>query len=263
MDIVTATEFVFTLVAALILSLIVVAYAMHCLLVVVRDTADGKDEVIWPAEPFQDWAGGALHLVVVIGAWLAPVGLLARALRKDWLPDQDALRFLLLAVPGLWLLFPVALFSSLSGSSRWFVFRPVVVWKLLRVAPSTLAVYILSAVLAAGAAALGYAAIFSGWALLLPVAAAGGAAAFLIYARLLGRLAAQNGTAAVGPAQGVEEETAEARRRRGAGPVGRAGGTRAAAGTGAEGRGAAAAQGENLRAGAGERVAASAGRAAV
>ena len=193
MDIVTATEFVFTLVAALIVALLVVTYAMHCLLVVVRDTADGNDEVIWPAEPFQDWAGGALHLVVVIAAWLAPVGLLARALRKEWLPDQDPLHLLLLAVPGLWLLFPVALFSTLSGSSRWFVFRPVVVWKLLRVAPSTLAVYILSALLAAGAAALGYAAVVRGWVLLLPVAAAGWAAAFLVYARLLGRLAARMG----------------------------------------------------------------------
>ena len=64
-------------------------------------------------------------------------------MRKDWLPDQDALRFVILAVPGLWLLFPVALFSTLSGSSRWFVLRPIVVWKLLRVAPSTFAVYVL------------------------------------------------------------------------------------------------------------------------
>ena len=164
-DVVTTAEFVYMLVTAIIVTLLVVAYAMHCLLVVVRDTADGNDEVTWPAEPFQDWAGAALHLVVVIAAWLAPVGLLARALRKEWLPDDDALRFLLLAVPGLWLLFPVALFSSLSGSSPWFVFRPIVVWKLLRAAPSTLAVYLLSALLAAGAAALGYAAVVSGWVL--------------------------------------------------------------------------------------------------
>lgn len=190
----TATAFVFTLVATLIVSFIVVTYSMHCLLVVVRDTADGQDDVVWSSEPLHDWAGGALHLVVVIVVWLAPVGILARAMQHDWLPDNDALRFFLLAVPGLWLLFPIALFSSLSGSSRWFVFRPVVVWKLLRVAPAALAVYFLSAVLAAGAAGLGYAAIRGGWAvLLLPVAAAGSAAALLIYARLLGRLAASMG----------------------------------------------------------------------
>ena len=209
-DVVTATEFVFTLVIEVVLTLLVVVYAMHCLLVVVRDTADGHDEVIWPAEPFQDWAGSALHLVVVVAAWLAPVGLLARALRKEWLPDEDALRFLLLAVPGLWLLFPVALFSSLSGSSRWFVLRPVVVWKLLRVAPSTFAVYLLSALLAGGAAALGYAAIVSRWVLLLPVAAAGGAAAFLIYARLLGRLAARMGRLPAGKRKAVKTKRPKA-----------------------------------------------------
>ncbi len=192
-DVITATEFTFTLVLALILALLVVAYAMHCVLVVARDTADGLDEVTWPAEPFQDWVGGALHLVLVVAAWLAPVGVLARALRKDWLPDEDGLRFLLLAVPGLWLLFPVALFSALSGASRWFVFRPVVLWHMLRVAPSALAVYFLSALLAAGVAALGYAAIFKGLILLVPVTAAAAAAALLIYARLLGRLAASMG----------------------------------------------------------------------
>jgi hypothetical protein len=184
-----ALMFMLTLVAGAIIVLCVLTYAMHCLLVVVRDTAAGNDEVIWPAEPFQDWAGDALRLVGVILIWLAPVGVLARALRHVWLPDDPGLRFLLLAVPGLWLFFPVALLSSLSGSSRWFVFRPVVVWNLLRVAPAAFAVYVLSAFLAAAVAALGYAVIASGKIIVAPPAAAGTAAALLIYARLLGRLA--------------------------------------------------------------------------
>jgi hypothetical protein len=82
----------------------------------------------------------------------------------------------------------VALLSSLSASSRWFVFRPVVVWNLLRLAPSTFVVYLLSAVLAATVAALAYAAVVSGWLVVSPAAAVGTAAAILIYARLLGRL---------------------------------------------------------------------------
>ena len=44
------------------LPLYAVIYAMHCLLVVVQDTAAGNDEVTWPAEPIQDSLGGALHL---------------------------------------------------------------------------------------------------------------------------------------------------------------------------------------------------------
>jgi hypothetical protein len=183
-----ALMFMLTLAAEAIIVLCVLTYAMHCMLVVVRETAGGNDEVVWPEEPFQDWVGGALHLVGVVLIWLAPIGILTRALRHVWLPEDAALRFLLLAVPGLWLFIPVALLSSLSASSRWFVFRPVVVWNLLRLAPSTFVVYILSALLAAVVAALGYIAVFSGWIVVAPLAAAGTAAAFLIYARLLGRL---------------------------------------------------------------------------
>jgi hypothetical protein len=204
-DVGHAIFFVLTLAAMAIIGLWTLTYAMHCLLVVVRDTAVGQDEVTWPSEPFQDWAGGALHLVVVVVVWLAPFGVAARSLRDAWLPEHAALRFLLLAVPGLWLFFPVALFSSLSSSSRWFVFRPIVVWNLMRVAPSTLAVYAISALIAAGVAALGYVAVVSGWVVLIPVVAAVAAGALLIYARLLGRLAGKMGRLSSGKRKAVNK----------------------------------------------------------
>ena len=116
---------------AVLLTLCLVAYAMHCLLVVMRDTAAGCDEVFWSAEPFQDSLGGAFHLAAVVLIWLALFGVVARALHEVWLPGDPALCFLLLAVPGLWLFLPVALFSSLSALSRWYVFRPIIVWNLL------------------------------------------------------------------------------------------------------------------------------------
>ena len=188
-DVATATFFMLSLAAELILGLYVLTYAMHCLLVVVRDTADGNDEVTWPSEPFQDWVLGALHLVVVVVLVLAPAGIASRALSRQWLQDDPTLRLLILSLPALWLLFPVALFSSLSGSSRWMVFRPVVVWNLLRVAPFTAAFYVVSALPAAAVAALGYAAFATRYGVILfPVLVAGAAAAFLMYARLLGRL---------------------------------------------------------------------------
>ena len=165
-----------------------VIYAMHCLLVVVQDTAAGNDEVTWPAEPIQDSLGGALHLVAVVLIWLALFGVLARALKDVLLPDDPLLRFLLLAIPGLWLFLPVALLSSLSASSRWFVFRPVVVWNMLRLAPSTFMVYLLSALLAGLLTVLAYVTVFRGWLVVAPVAAVATATALLIYGRLLGRL---------------------------------------------------------------------------
>jgi hypothetical protein len=183
-----ALMFMLTLAAEAIIVLCVLTYAMHCLLVVVRETAGGNDEVFWPEEPFQDWIFGSFHLVGVLLIWLAPIGILARSLRHVWLSDDAALRFMLLAVPGLWLFFPVTIFSSLSASSRWFVFRPVVIWNLLRLTPFTFMVYVYSALLAATVAGLGYVTVVSGWLIVAPFAAAAAAAAFLIYARLLGRL---------------------------------------------------------------------------
>ncbi len=99
------------------------------------------------------------------------------------------MRFLYLAVPGLWLFFPVGLLSSLSAESKWIVFRSSIVGVMLRVFPSTLMFYILTSVLAVGTAALWYAAVFKeGGLALVMLAGPVGAAAFLIYARLLGRL---------------------------------------------------------------------------
>jgi hypothetical protein len=181
--------FMMICVVALLFGLCFLTYAMRRLLMVVQDTAAGCDEVFWSAEPFQDAIGGAFHLTAVVLIVLAPVGILARALREVWLPDDPALRFLLLAVPGLWLFLPVALLSSLSASSRWFVMRPIVVWNLLRLAPFTFLVYLFSAILAVIVAALAYVTVVRGWFIVAPLAAAGTAAAFLIYGRLLGRLA--------------------------------------------------------------------------
>jgi hypothetical protein len=189
-DIAGAMMFVLTLVAEVIVGLYVLIYAMHAMLTVVQETAAGNDEIAWPSEGFIDWLFGSLHLVVLVLVLLAPAGILMRALQPTLFPDDAVLRFLVLAVPGLWLLFPVALLSSLSTEHRWMLLRPDVMWRMLRAAPATLAVYVAGAVLAAGAGALWYAALAPGGrSILMPVAAAASAAAFLIYARLLGRLA--------------------------------------------------------------------------
>ncbi|HBI44684.1 MAG TPA: hypothetical protein DDY78_17805 [Planctomycetales bacterium] len=187
-----------------------VTYAMHCLLVVVQDTAAGNDEVTWPEERFQDTLGGAFHLAAVVLIWLAPIGILTRALRNVWLPDDPGLRFLLLAVPGLWIILPVAIFSSLSASSRWFVFRPVVVWNLLRLAPFTFIVYLLSAILAGLITALVYVTVFRGWIVVAPVAGVGTATAFLIYGRLLGRLGWRMGRLYLGNSTSIKKARPQA-----------------------------------------------------
>ena len=110
--------FMFLLVGTVIVSTYVLAYAAYCFLVVVQDTAAGIDEVIWPNEPVQDWLGEAVYLLALIAIWLAPAGILARALREDLLPEDGPLRLLVLAGPGLWLYFPIGLLSSTTGSGK-------------------------------------------------------------------------------------------------------------------------------------------------
>ncbi len=181
--------FVCTLAFVAGLTAFVLAYAAHCYFVVVQDTSAGLDRVKWPSEPLIDWLRGAAHLGGLVLIWLAPAGILSRALRHDWLPDAPALRFLLLAVPGTWLLFPPGLLASFGGRSRTASFRPGVVLELLRILPHAAVFYLFTGLLLAASAALWHRALFTRAFYLLPLAGALGAAVVLIHARLLGRVA--------------------------------------------------------------------------
>jgi hypothetical protein len=184
-----AILFICSLVAATAAAIFTFAYAAHCYLVVTQTTAAGLDRVEWPDEPVYDWLYEALYVGGLLLLWLAPAGILSRALHKDLLPNHGALRFLVLAWPGLWLLFPVGLLSSLGSASRWVPLSTRVLVRLLRVFPQTLLFYLCTAVLFGAAAALAYAGIFTSAWYALPVAAVGGSAVLLVHARLVGRLA--------------------------------------------------------------------------
>jgi hypothetical protein len=163
-------------------------YAAHCYLVVVQGTTAGIDKVRWPDEPFFDWIRQSLLLCFLVLIWLAPIGILSRALGSEWLVHQPSLRFLILAVPALWILFPITLLSSLASSSRWQILSGRVIVGLFRLAPAMLLFYLVSAVLIVSATTLGYLGLFSATWHLIPVAAAVGSAGWLIHARLVGRL---------------------------------------------------------------------------
>jgi hypothetical protein len=181
--------FICFLLASVISGFYLLAYAARCLLVVVNGTAAGQDRVTWPDEPIIDWVTQSLALVALVLLWLIPVGFLARALEDVFLPGQRILRTLVLAGPALWLFFPIGSLSSLSSVSRWGFFRPVILGRMLVLFPSTVLFYLISLVLlflALGSLAVS---ILHGPPLLLILAAPLSAALFLIYARLLGRLA--------------------------------------------------------------------------
>jgi hypothetical protein len=204
-----AILFVITLAATAAVTAVVLAYAARCYLVVVQETAAGLDRVKWPDEPFQDWLLRSVPLVGLGVLAVAPAGMLSRALRHDWLPNDPGLRFLLLAVPGLWLLFPPVLLLVLGRMSHSAPAGAGALLGLLRLVPHVACFYLFTALLLAASAALWHRALFTSSVYILPLAGALGGAVVLVHARLLGRVAwlAQQ-------LQGEKARPAKARRRR-------------------------------------------------
>lgn len=183
-----AIFFVSLFVLTILMGVCVLTYMAHCFLVVVENTAAGNDVVDWPDEPYLDWVWKVFYLT-----WLAGIGagvswLLLRPVRA-WQGNEFLLLKALLAMTGTWVLFPVCLLSSLSGGSVWMVFRWTVLGRLIRNPLTVLSFYAVSAVLLAGLGLLGGLAVAGPPWWLLPVAGPVLAAGWLIYGRLLGRLA--------------------------------------------------------------------------
>jgi hypothetical protein len=181
-----AMIFVSLLAAEAVVGACVLGYAAHCFLVVVEGTAAGNDEVSWPDEPMLDWIVQAVHLLWLVAFWLVPLGIAQRSLKDVFIPEAPLLlRFLVLAVPMLWLFFPISLLSSLTAGARWVFFNPKVFPALGRSLGPLLLVYALSALLLGGCAVLWYFTLSRAGGLVL-LAAPASAATMLIYARLLG-----------------------------------------------------------------------------
>lgn len=174
--------------AQVVVSIIVSILVSRFFLVTLVSTASGNDEVEWPDEPMLDWIAKPFYLLWVAGIWLAATMIGLRIARPPVLAEYPMLQFVMFALPGLWLFFPVSMLSSLSASSPWLIFNPGLIKRLVKVTPSVLGFYLLSLALYAVAGGLVYAALLSSVFLLVPVAAAVLAAAVMIYARLLGRL---------------------------------------------------------------------------
>jgi hypothetical protein len=193
------------LVLATVVGPYVLAYAAHCFLIVLEQTAAGGRHVDWPDEPFLDWIWKAFYLLWLTAVWLVPISLLVRALDLPLLPG-------LLLAGGLFaLVFPVGLLSSLGGSSKLVILSPTVLGRLARMVPRLAAFYLVTGLILAGCGVvLGFglagwqafrdAAAGAGpgwlgtlldvwaWLVVLPVTALVVAVAALTYARLLGRV---------------------------------------------------------------------------
>jgi hypothetical protein len=181
--------FILLLAAQGIVGLYVAAYAGHCLLVVVQQTAAGNDEVVWPEEPFLDWVGEIFYLTWLLAVWLVPAWFVLRLVDLPVFAASPTVSLGVLAVGLLWLIFPISLLSSLSANSRYVLFRLTILKQLAKRLPAVAGFYVASAALLLSCSALVYLSAARAVWLLLPVAALAVASAVLIYARLLGRIA--------------------------------------------------------------------------
>jgi hypothetical protein len=180
--------FMVATVGQIIVGLYVLGYAAHCFLVILEDTAAGNDEVVWPDVPLTDWLGKIIYLTCLAAFWFIPAWLLLDLVAPAALGWFPGVPVGVLVVGIVWLVFPVSLFSSLSASPRWVVFRLEALRRLLHHLPALLVVYCVTGVLLAGWAFLSYV-TFAKYLFLLPVVACLGPAVLFIDARLLGRLA--------------------------------------------------------------------------
>jgi len=183
-----AILFIFSLIGLVIMTVYALAWAGHCYLVVVQGTAAGSDRVGWPDEPIFDWIVRGLFPTSLVVVLLGGAAILARALGPSFLPNQPELRFLLLAVPMVWLLFPVAMLSSLASNAGFSIFSFRLLWRLVQLGPALPLFYLVTAVLVPAAAALLSVGLLTRAWYVLPIAVVFAGAVLLLHARFLGRI---------------------------------------------------------------------------
>jgi hypothetical protein len=184
-----AMIFVCLMVLTLLVGAALFMYAAYILLVLVQETAAGVDKIRWPSDPLYDKLPRAGYMACMLLICLAPAGLLVRLNRDGAIAESTLLVFFASATLLLWLNFPILLLSSLSAESPWIVFRATVLRFFARRAGAAIAFYFVTALLLTAAAVPLYFAFERDSWLFTILGAFVAAVVFLIYGRLLGRMA--------------------------------------------------------------------------
>lgn len=185
----TAFIFVPLLAFTMAYTALLIVYSAHVFLVVVEDTAAGNDEVTWPSDPLYDWAWKGIYLTWLAGVWLIPALLVARMFSPLFPEEVRGAWFVGLTALAFWVAFPISLLSSMSAESSFAVLHGGLFARLARRGGSVLAFYLLSGIVVLIGAPLVYGLVLSEWMAAPFVAAVGLGIGWLLYARLLGRLA--------------------------------------------------------------------------
>lgn len=185
----SAFIFVPLLAATIIFSFFYWCYVSHTLIVVVEDTAAGNDEIGHSDEPYHDWFWQAAYIAWIVGVWLVPAIFIGRWATRSVNDQWRPLAFTLIAFAVFWVTFPISLLSSMSAESRWAIFHGGLFVRVLKSIPHLLAFYVLSALLVAVCIPLVPWMLNSDNWFSLIVAPLLIGYAFVLYARLMGRLA--------------------------------------------------------------------------
>jgi hypothetical protein len=181
-----AVVFVPALAGCAITGFVFALFAAHYYLTVLESTGSGAKRVAWPSEPFVDHFWKPFYLAWLMGLWLGPAWLLGRTVAAD--AGAAWPRF---AVPlvVLWVCYPVSQLSSLGGPTIWLPLHPGVLAKLTRRPVVAVGFLGLSALtLALFGVALQWT-FFTGGFVWLFLGSPVLVLAWLVYARLLGRVA--------------------------------------------------------------------------
>lgn len=181
-----AVIFVPALVGAVVFGFLFALFAAHHYLTVLQSTAAGARHVTWLSEPILDHFWKVWYLAWLIGLWLGPAWLLGRA----WAGGSGPV-WVKFAVPlaVFWLCYPVSQLSSLGGPTIWLPLHPEAFDRLARRPAAALGFMLLSGGVLAG---LGLGFYFTFLANGVPTLVGGSVllvVMWLLYARLIGRLA--------------------------------------------------------------------------
>jgi hypothetical protein len=164
--------------------LVLAMYCSHIFLGTLEATSAGNEEVEMPDDPFVEWLVKLVYFAFFVIIWSIP-SLIFWAMTKG---DSPSMRFLSLLIP-FWFCFPIGILSSLSLRSRWVPFWPGLLERMSQRPNRVMQFYLLSfpIFLLFG---YGFRMLTQGLEnqILLFGFAPLTAAAFLVYARLIGRL---------------------------------------------------------------------------
>ena len=167
---------------------LIYSYAARCFLSIVQDSSAGNEKIEWGNEPFIDWLFRGGYLLYLTLVWLAPVGIILRSIDRDFFLSQSPLAAFIAGIV-LWLFFPLGALSSMSATSQWVIFRWSVVRRFFGQGAVAGQFYMLSLALLVLGLGPWMLVLATGNILLFFFAGICSMAAFLMYARLLGRMA--------------------------------------------------------------------------